>query len=262
MRVGGLSGGILWDSGQVVSDQSIQVVYQGAPLAARQRVGWQVRVWDEHGQATPWSKTAYWEMGLLDPADWQAAWITPDPALPSACPRLRATFTVDGPLSRARAYVTARGLYALELNGQPVSDWLFTPGWTAYQKRLQYQTYDITRLLTPGPNAIGATLADGWYRGRVGRGYGQQLALLAQIEITYADGRVQVIASDPSWKAAAGPILKSDIYDGEDYDARLEQPGWSKAGYDDDAWVGVQLSREPAEPAAMLVAQMSPQCAA
>ena len=250
--------GEVWDSGKVASDASIQQVYQGQPLASRQRVGWQVRVWDEHDQDSAWSKPARWEMGLLEPADWQAAWITPDPALAAACPRLRAVFTVDAPVQRARLYITSRGLYTAELNGQPVSDWLFTPGWTAYQNRLQYQTYDVTRLLTPGRNAIGVTLGDGWYRGRVGRGYGQELALLAQIEITYADGRVQVVGSDESWKAAAGPILKSDIYDGEDYDARLEQPGWSTGSYDDAAWAGVQVSREPAAPRASLVAQMSP----
>ena len=158
-------------------------------------------------------------------------------------------------MQRARLYLASRGLYAAELNGQPVSDWLFTPGWTAYQARVQYQTYDVTGLLAAGPNAIGVTLADGWYRGRIGRGYGPELALLAQIEIAYADGRVQIISSDSSWKTAAGPILKADIYDGEDYDARLAQPGWSKAGYDDAAWHGVSLSREPA---ATLAAQMSP----
>jgi alpha-L-rhamnosidase len=247
--------GDLWDSGQVASDQSLHRVYQGAPLASRQRACWQVRIWDEHGHVSEWSEAATWEMGLLNPSDWQAAWITPDPALTTPCPRLRATFKLDAPVQSARAYVTSRGLYALELNGQPASDWLFTPGWTAYRKRLQYQTYDITALLQPGPNAIGVTLADGWFRGRLGPRYGQQLALLAQLVITYADGRVQVVASDPGWQAAAGPILKSDIYDGEDYDARLEQPGWSTSGHDAARWTGVQRSSEPA---AALVAQMSP----
>ena len=254
VRVAG-GDGDLWDSGQLATDQSVNLVYQGRPLASRQRVWWQVRVWDEHGQATAWSETATWEMGLLSADDWQAAWITPDPALAAACPRLRTTFAVEAPLETARAYVTSRGLYALELNGQAVSDWLFTPGWTAYDKRLQYQVYDVTHLLQSGQNALGATLADGWFRGRVGRRYGEELALLAQIVLTYADGRVQMVGSDARWKAAAGPILKSDIYDGEDYDARREQPGWSTSGYDDAAWMGVRLSGEPAAP---LVAQMSP----
>ena len=99
-----------------------------------------------HGQPSEWSEPANWEMGLLEPDDWQALWITPDATLTTPCPRLRTTFTVDAPVQRARAYITSHGLYALELNGQPASDWLFTPGWTAYRKRLQYQTYDVTAL--------------------------------------------------------------------------------------------------------------------
>ena len=245
----------LWDSGQVNSNQSIHQVYQGQPLKSRQRVFWQVRVWDEYGVPSEWSEPASWEMGLLEPGDWQAEWITPETALTTPCPRLRADFIVTAPVQRARFYVTSRGLYSLELNGQPASDWLFTPGWTSYHKRLQYQTYDVTARLHPGPNAIGVTLAEGWFRGRLGPAYGKQLALLAQLEITYADGRVQVVTTDLGWKAAAGPILKSDIYDGEDFDARLEQPNWSYAGYDAADWMGVQLSTEPA---ANLVAQMSP----
>lgn len=245
----------LWDSGQVISDQSLHQVYQGQPLKSRQRVAWHVRVWDEAGQPSEWSEPARWEMGLLEPSDWQAMWITPATSLTTPCPRLRADFMVDGPVQRVRAYVTSRGLYAFELNGQPASDWLFTPGWTAYGKRLQYQIYDVTALVQPGPNAIGVTLAEGWFRGRLGPAYGKELALLAQLEITYTDGRVRVVTSDLGWQAAAGPILKSDIYDGEDFDARLEQLGWSCAGFDTSGWRGVEVSTEPA---ATLVAQMSP----
>jgi alpha-L-rhamnosidase len=158
----------LWDSGKVISDQSLHQVYQGQPLQSRQQIAWRVRVWDESDRPSAWSEPATWEMGLLEPGDWQATWITPAASITTPCPRLRADFTVDGPAERVRAYVTSRGLYALELNGQPVSDWLFTPGWTAYGRRLQYQTYDVTALLRPGPNAIGVTLAEGWFRGRLG----------------------------------------------------------------------------------------------
>ena len=245
----------LWDSGRVMTDQSLHQVYLGQPLAARQRAWWQVRMWDEHGQPTDWSEPAAWEMGLLEPGDWLAAWITPAASVTTPCPRLRGAFTVEGAVQSARIYITSRGLYALELNGQPASDWLFTPGWTSYHKRLQVQTYDVTPRLHPGPNMIGITLAEGWFRGRLGPAYGQELALLAQLVITYTDGRVQVAGSGLDWKCAAGPILKSDIYDGEDYDARLAQPGWSAPGADDTGWAAVQASREPAPP---LVAQMAP----
>jgi len=123
---------------------------------------------------------------------------------------------------------------------------VFTPGWTSYDHRLQYQTYDVTDLLQRGDNAIGVTLGDGWYRGFLAWNdnrnvYGKRLALLLQLRVTYTDGRVQTVGSDGSWKASTGPILKSDIYNGESYDARLEKPGWSRPGYDDEAWTAVSV---------------------
>src|SRR6266542_4264612 len=235
-----------WDSGRVTSIYSTHRIYDGEPLQSRQRCFWKVRIWDGHDQVTPWSAPANWEMGLLHIADWQADFITPDPSVTSPCPHLRATFALEGEILTARAYVTSLGLYELKLNGKRVGDWFFTPGWTTYNHRLQYQTYDVGPYLKPGRNAFGAILAEGWYRGRVrgaGQppGYGGRLALLAQLVITYVDGHTQVIGTDASWKASGGPLLKSDIYDGEDYDARLERPGWSTAEFDAQGWVGVQL---------------------
>ena len=110
------------------------------------------------------------------------------------------------------------------------------PGWTSYDYRLRYQTFDVTELLAEGRNALGAILGDGWYRGRLGYHggrrniYGDRLALLAQLELDYADGTRERVVTDESWRASTGPILASDIYDGETYDARLEQRGWSAAG--------------------------------
>ncbi len=242
--------GDLWDSGRVASDQSTHRVYAGAPLASGQRAHWQVRVWDAAGQPSPWSEPAWWEMGLLAPADWQAQWVAPgyveDLSAPTPSPLLRGTFEVAGPVKSARAYVTAHGVYALELNGQPVGDDLFTPGWTSYPTRLQYQTYDVTAQLQTGANALGATLGDGWYRGHLNwqrsrQHYGATVALLAQIVITYADGRVQVVGTNDAWQSATGPILESDFYDGETYDARLERPGWSAVGYDTAGWTPVKV---------------------
>jgi alpha-L-rhamnosidase len=149
--------------------------------------------------------------------------------------------------------VTSRGLYELHLNGQRVGDQLFTPGWTSLNKRLQYQTYDVTALLTKGANVAGAVLGSGWYRGEIGWGghrnhYGRTLALLAQIDILYKDGRRETIGTDASWKAATGPILMSEIYAGETYDARLEKPGWTRPGFDDGAWRPVTVSTASAPP--------------
>jgi alpha-L-rhamnosidase len=254
----------LWDTGRVESDQSIHVEYEGPALASGQRYYWQVRVWDGTGEVSGWSAPAFWEMGLLDPSDWAASWITPDwdedVSAPQPAPMLRTTFAVEGDVRTARAYVTSLGLYEVELNGRRVGNQVFTPGWTSYDTRLQYQTYDVTDLLQPGANAVGAMLGDGWYRGYLGWSdrrnvYGERLALLLHLRITYADGREQTVGSDASWRATPGPIRMSDLYNGERYDARLERPGWSTAGYDDTDWDGARVVEHPKD---VLVAPAGP----
>ena len=258
------SGRYLWDSGRVEESTSLHHVYGGPPLRSRQRCWWQVRLWDESGMASPWSEPAWWEMGLLDASDWRADWITPDwyedTRTAEPCPMLRRIVDLDGEVASARLYATSLGLYAARINGQAVSDWAFTPGWTTYHHRLQYQAYDVTSLLHSGPNALAVTLGDGWYRGYLGfqgkrNFYGQHLALLLQLNVTYTDGREVVWGSDGAWRAATGPLRASDIYNGEHYDARLERPGWDTVPYDDRDWSGVRVVQAPA---ARLVAQNGP----
>ncbi len=246
--------GLIWDSGNTPSSQSLYIPYGGPSLEAGQRYYWQVRAWDEQGRASAWSSPAWWEMGLGGPEGWQARWITvpweEDKSVSQPAPLLRRTFRLEKEVARARAYITSRGLYLAYLNGDKIGDQVFTPGWTSYKERLQYQAYDITGQLKRGENAIGLILGDGWYRGRIGwisqrNHYGSELALLLQIEVEYADGSKETITSDEEWRAATGPILESDIYDGEVYDARKEQPGWAVPGFDAAGWQPVKLADYP-----------------
>ncbi|MCY2988048.1 MAG: glycoside hydrolase family 78 protein [Planctomycetota bacterium] len=237
--------GDLWDTGKVASSQAVHVAYAGQPLTSRLRCYWKVQLWDKDEKASLWSPPAAWSMGLLEAADWQAEWIgaqvtmnqATGPYLP--CIYLRKQFQAPKPVLRATLYATAAGVYELSVNGQRVGRDYFTPGWTEYDKRIYYQTYDVTGLLrTSGENVLGAILGDGWY-GLHHNGRGK-LALLAQLHLDYADGTSEIVATDESWKATTdGPLLMSDIYQGESYDARKEMPKWNNPWFADRDWTPV-----------------------
>jgi alpha-L-rhamnosidase len=236
---------LLWDSGRVESAESIHVPYAGPPLASRQRVWWQVRAWDQAAAPGPFSAPAWWEMGLLERADWQAEWIGASlvggPRTTIPCPYLRRAFTLSAAPESARLYVTALGLYDFNINGQRVSADLLAPGWTDYSRRVRYQAYDVTGLLQAGENVLGAVLGDGWYCGHVcwfGRQqYGDRPKLLAQLEVASSNSERVTITTGAAWRTAFGPLLESDLLMGESYDARLELPGWDAPGYDDRRWL-------------------------
>lgn len=425
--------GDMWDSGKIVSEDSNNVVYEGLPLQSGTRYYFKVRSWDKNDEPSAWSEPGWWEMGLLNPTDWQAEWVavpTADKvsnysieldftilkdgaaimfggpnassnffwqfnvkdkpyaqfrphtnvggtrvikevdishAIPNdrqlnvsyhlkievkgsevktyiddqlidqmqnanlsygpigfrqfkdtrtderalfdnivvkddsgkilfqadfeepgtasfdggtvtedgkllvenatiyqradrSSPLLRKSFEISKPVRKATAYATALGLYELSLNGTRVGDDYFNPGWTDYNKRLQYQTYDVTDMLLQGDNAVGAVLGDGWYAGNVAhvgpQQYGSELSLLFQLQIEYEDGTKERIATDSSWRSTvSGPILSSDILMGELYDARKEIADWNRNGFDDSAWSGVKTVK-PA--AGKLVAQLGP----
>ncbi|MCK9861089.1 alpha-L-rhamnosidase [Paenibacillus sp. ATY16] len=252
---------LVWDTGRVESEQSTLIEYGGQSLQARSRYYYRVKVWDNKGNESEWSEIAFWEMGLLHTADWTADWITPDATAIDPQSEeifmLRKSFEARSNISRATLYATSLGLYELELNGKRVGDWEYTPGWTSYSSRLQVQAYDVTQQLAAGSNAIGASLANGWYKGDLAWNnqksiYGNIRALLLQLHIDYDDGTSEVVVSDTSWRAATGPILMSELYHGETYDARLEIQGWSEPDFDDLSWAGVT---ELAQPKDILVMQ-------
>lgn len=185
-----------------------------------------------------------------------------DPVTAHPVPYLRRTFDVDKPVASARIYSTALGVYELRLNGAKVGDDVLAPGWTDYSVRTQYQTYDVTDQLRQGDNALGAMLGLGWYAGHAAYAgphvYGETPALLAQLEITYADGTTQRVVSDESWKVAQGPIRSADLLMGEHHDARLDAEGWDRPGFDDVTWAPVGVAGSATSAGAALVAQTDP----
>jgi alpha-L-rhamnosidase len=325
--------GDLWNSGKVPSDESAQIQYAGKPLTSREQCFWKVRAWDRDGKPGPWSSVARWQIGLLQPADWKAKWISSGlsdentnalvirhatyetvmedevidvttalvnrvkhnqlklvindktmgekpahdvmkrlrvayeyggkadetvinenhilvlPEKLAALPYLRKTFEVEAPVQRAILYATALGLYDVHINGKRVGDHVLAPDWTDYRKRVRYQAYDVTDLIKQGRNVIAALLANGWFSGRIGNGgfeyFGTDPAFLAQLEVTYKDGRTETIVTDDSWKSHVSPILSSDFMVGEDYDARQELKEWDQPGLDESDWTAVALRNEP-----------------
>ena len=254
VRVGTTEGGgELWDSGRVASDRQIDITLPAdRRLAPATRYYWQVRIWDGDGTASNWSPSYWFETGLLSAADWSGAeWIAhPTPAAAANGPAKTGTAT-SRPLLRgvvklaknvksARVYASAHGLYRLSINGQKVGDQYLAPGWTDYSRRIQSQTYDVTPLLRKGVNVIGAALGDGWYRGKVGLGwhhvYGDTLALVAELRVTYTDGSTESFGTNAGWRSAEGPFVQADLQDGESYDARLAQADWDSADFDASKW--------------------------
>lgn len=228
---------IVWNSGKVESDSVTHILYEGRELCSRERIYWSVKLWDEHGDGGE-IETSWFEMGLLTKDDWEASWITgdykPNPKRRYPVDHFQKTFAVNGKVKSARLYASARGIYDVTINDQCIENFILAPGMTDYRKRIQYQAYDITQLLT-GKNTIEIRLADGWYRGSsaaygVTNVYGTQTSVIGQLEITYTDGSTQIISTDSSWKwSNDGPIRFADLKDGEIYNANMHPTYKGKA---------------------------------
>lgn len=234
----------VWSSGKVVSDNSIAVKYEG-PLKADTRYNWSVKVWDNHGRVSK-RKSSFWYTGIAA-EDWKAKWIGVESQSPEPI-YLRTESSLAKKVRKATAYVTAHGIYELYINGKRVGDYQLTPGWTSYNKRLQYQTFDVTTLLQSGKNAVAAVVTPGWYSGGMNYGsvskryfYGKNVALLLQINVEYSDGTKGVIVTDQNWLMAgkdvkAEGITFANIYDGQTIDARLRDASWKSVAYNGSGW--------------------------
>jgi alpha-L-rhamnosidase len=252
--------GDLWDSGRVAGSETVNIAYAGKALRSGQQCFWKVQVWDKAGKPSAWSAPASWSMGLLQPADWKAEWISYRDNSPlhrsrtelylPAARYFRKPFTAAKAVRRAVLYGSALGIFDAYVNGRRVSDAMFSPGWPDYQKRAYYRAWDVTSLVAAGSNALAAELADGWYAGYVGYGllvgygpnkagryfYGKTPALRLQLELEYADGSRAIVITDNTWKVTASATTEADIIMGEARDARREIAGWNAAGFDAAAW--------------------------
>jgi alpha-L-rhamnosidase len=232
----------LWDTGKVDASDSIQIPYNGKPLSSAEQCFWKVRIWNANGQPSPWSEGANWQMGLLNPDDWKGKWITAPPPVAgkTSLPMFRRSVAVSKPVTQAIVRVCGLGQFELQINGQKVGDSVLDPGWTNYRKTCLYVTFDVTDKLKPGDNGLTVLLGNGMFNVVAGRytkfkGSFGLPKLIAQLQIEYADGSTDCIATDKSWTVADGPITFSSIYGGEDYDARLEEPASFSAAVETDS---------------------------
>ncbi|MDO4547707.1 MAG: family 78 glycoside hydrolase catalytic domain [Clostridia bacterium] len=231
-------GETVYDSGNVMSSESVAIRLD-IPLSARTRYYWRVRVWDEKDCMSDWSEAAFFETARMG-EPWKAEWI----GWTDEFPQLRRGFSVIKPVKSARAYACGVGMYVMFVNGEKAGNEYLTPNFNAYDSWLQYQTYDITSLIQQGENAIGAWLGNGYYKGRVNwpevgyrdRIYGDKLAFIAEITIEYEDGTREVIITDESWSATKSPFLRTEIYDGEIFDAQAYDRAWSRPSTDVSGW--------------------------
>jgi len=268
-----LNKGNIWDSKKVLSDQSLQVEFKGKPLSSAKTYYWKVMVWDNYGNMSAWSKIAKWQMGLLTTDDWHGAkWIAykklPDssvivPALDDwndkrwnkgsdILPVLRKPFSLLKPIKKATIFITGLGQFELSINGEKIGDDFLDPGWTKYDQHALYVTFDVTRQLKHGANAVGVMLGNGFYYipGERYHKIKQQFGypkMVCRMLIQYQDGSVDNIVSDDSWKAAPGPVTFSSIYGGEDYNANLEMKGCKNAGFNDEGWNNAIIVDGPPE---------------
>ncbi len=273
-NVSELDHGNFWNSGKVLSSKSQHVVYAGAPLEAGKRYFWKVKVWDALGKESTWSKVSSWQMGLLSEPDWgNAKWIGYEDLSASKrlvegisgygkeshgkvedraiVPLFRKEFELEKKLASATLFISGLGHYEASLNGEKVGDVFLAPGWSHYDKAVLYNSYDVSDQLVHGKNALGVIVGNGFHYNNRERyrkliiAYGFP-RMICKLQLTYADGTLETVVSDESWKTDQSPITYAGIYGGEDYDARLEQEGWNLPDFQAENWKKAQLVTPPA----------------
>ncbi len=262
--------GNFWDSGKVLSEQSINVPLKMGKLQSGTKYFWKVRIWDEKNQVSQWSNISSWRMGLPSNADWQGAqWISHEAMDPDlrlvpgihgngdnlgekaikrpTTPMFRKSFRIDKAIKSATLYISGLGHYEAFINGNKVGDSFLSPGWTDYDKTVLYNTYDVTSMLIKGENVLGAMVGNGFFN--INRERYRKLVIAfgmpemkGLLQLDFTDGSTEKIVTDGSWKTAPSPIVYTSIYGGEDCDATLGQNGWDNAGFDDSKWEQVLLS--------------------
>ncbi|MDR6785228.1 alpha-L-rhamnosidase [Pedobacter africanus] len=263
----------LWDSQKMNAGTGMSAVYGGKLLSSGKRYHWRVRVWSSNGTVSDWSRPATFSTGILQTKEWdQSRWIAYQvledamkvvPGLhgdgsllgekavqPAVVPYFRKTFDVNKPIAEAYVFVSGLGHYELQLNGKKVGDDFLAPGWTNYSKTNLYSTYDVTASLVSGKNALGAIVGPGFMY--INRERYRKMAraeafpmLRLKLMIRYKDGSTTEVVTDDSWKTSPSAVVYSSIYGGEDYDARKEQTGWDRAGFNDQHWKKAILLKGP-----------------
>lgn len=266
--------GNAWQSGKIMSGQSIQVAYKGVPLQSFTRYYWRVRVFDDKGEASEWSPVQWFETAMLEQDDWAAEWISDGSRQPikeedayknDAAPLFRKEFTLGKKLATARLYISGLGYYEAYLNGQKISDHVLDAGWTTYKKQVLYVVHDITSFVRNGKNVAGVMLGNGWWNPLPFKLFGRwkisdyqqtgRPVLKAEIHLHYTDGTREKIVTDESWKTASGPVMRNNVYLGEHYDARAEIKNWNTSAVSDAGWKSAVVVEGPS---GRLTVQMQP----
>lgn len=265
---------VIWNTGKINSDVSAWIPYQGPPLQAGENYTWRVRVWDEHNNPSPWSETGTFVTGLFEKSDWSdARWIGYEDITDSlllvpgvhgsgdnlgkiaekrsVVPYFRRQFPLGKEIKKAYVFISGLGHYELFLNGEKIGDHFLSPGWSDYRKTCFYNTFDVTKNLKKGSNCAGVIVGNGFYN--INRERYRKLVIaygapkmIMKLQINYTDGTSDFIISDDGWKTDPSPVTFSSIYGGEDYDARIDQEGWNKPGFNDEKWKKALLVKEPA----------------